>query len=199
MPCSLITVLFSCESNPESRVNADPRTSSRASRVNATNCVTVSGSKAQSCSFTGLTVIGAITNPLSSAIVSSFSPFWCLCPEYPMPSPLFLRPCLSHLHGVFVYPKARGYGVLWQRRQTTIDMIHRVTSDDAIYTHLSNAIHCAVSEVLSTEYRCVKHTGCSWKFCSMIILVLVLWIISLRWSLICRLKFFKETCFGSVL
>ena len=27
-----------------------------------------------------------------------FFPFWCLCPEYPVASPLFLRPYLTHLH-----------------------------------------------------------------------------------------------------
>jgi hypothetical protein len=28
----------------------------------------------------------------------TFSPFWCLCPEYPIPSPLFGRRCWSHRH-----------------------------------------------------------------------------------------------------
>ena len=59
--------------------------------LKAIRSVNASGKIAVSCWLTGLVVMGPM-------MVSSFSPFWCLCPEYPVVSPLFLRPYLTHLH-----------------------------------------------------------------------------------------------------
>ena len=58
-----MTFLFSIESNPESRVRADPTSGRSISAVNATSPVKVSGRMTLSLRLTGLTQMGPRTKP----------------------------------------------------------------------------------------------------------------------------------------
>jgi len=67
------------------------------------NAFRPSGNSTMSVSLTGATGTGAKTYPLLSVIAMTFSPFWCLYPEYPMPSPLFWPRCWSRRHAARWY------------------------------------------------------------------------------------------------
>ena len=64
------------------------------------NAFRPSGSRTMSVSLTGATGTEAKMEPWLSVIAMTFSLFWCLYPEYPIPSPLFWPRCWSRRHAV---------------------------------------------------------------------------------------------------
>jgi len=72
---SSIRLLLSIPLNPESSVRNEPERSNPTRSAISARSSKLCGSKVLSCRFTGLTLSGAIMNPLLSAILSSFIPF----------------------------------------------------------------------------------------------------------------------------
>src|SRR5215471_18947663 len=89
IPAWKIALRLTLESKPPSRLTYAPLSSNPTSLATCFKACRPSGNKTMSVSLTGATGTGANTSPWLSVMAMPFSPFWCLYPENPIPSPLF--------------------------------------------------------------------------------------------------------------